>query len=84
STPLRSKLRRGVYQYDVGPLIGDRTRLDGSMLEFESGIKATAGTLNFPEAAIWSFGRTVEFSHTLTEAEGLSLGNWLPPVAGGV
>ncbi len=84
STPLRSKLRRGVFQYDVGPLIGDRARLDGSLLEFESGIKATAGTLNFPEGANWSFGRTAEFPHTLTEAEGLAIDNWIPPIEGGV
>jgi hypothetical protein len=84
STALRSKFRRGVYQYDVGALIGDFSRLDASLLDFESGVKATAGTLNFPEGAIWSFGRTVEFAHTLTEAEGLAIGNWLPPIEGGV
>lgn len=74
SVPKRSQLRRGVHLYDVGPLQGEHTRLDNSMLEFESGIAITqAGT-------IWSFGRTFTFDHTMTEAEGVSIGNWIAPV----
>lgn len=74
SVPLRSKLRRGVHQYDVGALEADHAALDGSMLDTESGIAVTqAGT-------VWSFGRTHEFEHTLTEAEGTAIGNWLDPV----
>lgn len=80
SVPLRSKFRRGVHLYDVGPLEGDHSRLDGSMLDFESGVKVTAGTRLFPEGAIWSFGREVEFDHLLTQAEGEAIGNWLDPV----
>lgn len=84
SVPLRSKFRRGVFQYDVGPLIADVSRLDHSLLDFESGTKATAGTLQFPEGAIWSFGRTTEFEHTLTETEGRAIGNWIEPVENGI
>lgn len=84
SAPRRSKLRRGVFQYDVGALVADISRLDHAILDFESGIKATAGTIVFPEGAIWSFGRTHEFEHTLTEAEGLAIGNWIEPVEGGI
>lgn len=74
SVPKRSMLRRGVHQYDVGPLEADHARLDGAMLDRESGIAVTqAGT-------IWSFGRGRETEHLLTEAEGLAIGNWLDPV----
>jgi hypothetical protein len=71
SMPLRSRLRRGVHQYDVGALEADGSRLDGSMLDRESGVAVTAaGTL-------WSFGRTTEIDHQLTEAEGTAIGNWI-------
>lgn len=77
SVPKRSVLRRGVYVYDVGPTEADHTRLDNSMLDFESGIAVTeAGSL-------WSFGRAVEFTHLFTEADGTLLGNWLAPVVDG-
>lgn len=76
SVPKRSDLRRGVHHYDVGALEADHSVLDGAMLDFESGIAITeAGT-------IWSFGRTHEFNHVLTEAEGLAIGNWLNPPEG--
>jgi Phage tail protein (Tail_P2_I) len=80
STPRRSRFRRGVHLYDVGPLEADHTRLDGSMLDWESGVKATNGTRFYPEGAIWSFGREHEFAHTLAQAEGETIGNWLEPV----
>lgn len=77
SVPKRSQLRRGVYLFDVDAAQADHTRLDDSYLDFESGIAVTqAGTL-------WSFGRVHEYSHTLTEAEGLAIGNWLEPVEAG-
>jgi hypothetical protein len=77
SVPKRSQLRRGVHQFDVDAAQADHTQLDDSYLDFESGIAVTqAGTL-------WSFGRVHEFSHTLTEAEGLAIGNWIAPVEGG-
>ncbi|RBO90516.1 phage tail protein [Pseudochrobactrum asaccharolyticum] len=77
STPLRSRFRRGVHLYDVGPLIGDCTRLNCTMLERESGVSLKA------DGPIWSFGRVQEIEHTLTEAEGLSLGNWIAPIEDG-
>lgn len=77
SVPKRSQLRRGVHQYDVGPVESDQSLLDGSMLDHESGIAVTqAGT-------IWSFGRVHEFEHTLTEAEGVAIGNWLDVIVEG-
>lgn len=73
SVSKRSDLRRGVYFYDVEPMELDEGRLDGTMLDHESGIAVTqVGT-------IWSFGRLHEFEHTLTEAEGVALGMWLEP-----
>ena len=71
STPLRSRFRRGVHLYDAGALIADFSRLDDSMLERESGVAIT------PAGTLWSFGRVHEIAHTLTEAEGLALGNWI-------
>lgn len=78
SVPLRSNLRRGVHQYDVTAAELDHSRLDHCMLDFSSGIVAT------PKGTIWSFGRTHEIDHTLTEAEGLALGNWLADTGAGV
>ncbi|CDZ61390.1 Phage protein Gp27 [Neorhizobium galegae bv. orientalis] len=79
SMPLRSRLRRGVHQYDVGALEADGSRLDDSMLDRESGVAVTAaGTL-------WSFGRTTEIDHLLAEAEGTAIGNWIAvPEEGGL
>ncbi|UFW80024.1 phage tail protein [Rhizobium sp. SU303] len=72
----RSLLRRGVYQYDAQAIELDRSRLDDGLLERESGVAVTAaGTL-------WSFGRTSEIDHVLTEAEGTAIGNWIDPPVG--
>ncbi|WDQ98189.1 phage tail protein [Devosia sp. J2-20] len=76
SVPKRSQLRRGVHGYDVGAVELDETRLDGAMLDFESGTVVTAA------GTVWSFGRTHEFEHTLTQEEGVALGNWLVPPGG--
>lgn len=74
SVPKRSDLRRGVHFYDIGPLEANTSRLNESLLSFESGIAVTeAGT-------IWSFGRSFTFEHTMTEAEGVAIGNWIAPV----
>lgn len=73
SVPKRSQLRRGVYQYDAGALEGDHSRLDDCLLERESGVAVT------PAGTLWSFGYTTEIEHTLTEAEGTALGNWIEP-----
>lgn len=74
SVPKRSQLRRGVFDYDVGAVELDQSPLDGAMLDNESGIATT------PAGTLWSFGRPHEFEHTLTEAEGLAIGNWLETV----
>ncbi len=70
SVPKRSQFRRGVHQYDIGPVERDNTRLDGAMLDNESGIRLEE---NGP---VWSFGRVHQSEHLLTEAEGLAAGNW--------
>ncbi len=76
SLPKRSLLRRGVFQYDAQAIELDRSRLDDGMLERESGVAVTsAGTL-------WSFGRTTEVEHVLTEVEGTAIGNWIDPPVG--
>ncbi|ASS56885.1 phage tail protein [Rhizobium leguminosarum] len=76
SLPKRSKLRRGVYQYDASAMELSHSRLGDVMISFESGISITAG------GTLWSFGRTTEIDHLLTEAEGTAIGNWLAPVEG--
>ncbi|WP_212112973.1 phage tail protein [Bartonella queenslandensis] len=71
SKSLRSDFRRGTYGYDVEAIESNMSRLDDSMLDFESGICLTArGTL-------FSFGRTTEINHTLTKEEGKRIGNWI-------
>lgn len=79
SLPFRSDLRRGVFQYDVPAAEADGTALDEAHLEEESGIRLKAG------GTLWSFGRTTEFDHLLTEEEGTLIGNWLEiPDEGGI
>ncbi|HTM78171.1 MAG TPA: phage tail protein, partial [Devosia sp.] len=75
SVPLRSKLRRGVYYYDVPMMVLGRNRLGRSILGTDS------GTALKPEGVRWSFGRNHEFKHLLSEAEGTSLGNWVAPAS---
>lgn len=78
SLPFRSDFRRGVFEYDIPPAESDGTMLDESHIEEESGIRLHAG------GAVWSFGRTAEFDHLLSEAEGLLIGNWIEiPEEGG-
>jgi hypothetical protein len=76
SVPLRSKLRRGVHGYDVPAAVADRTRLDGALLDTDSGVALHEGSM----ATRWSFGRTYEIEHLYAEMDGLALGNWLAPV----
>ncbi len=75
SLPFRSDLRRGVFQHDVPAAEADSTALDGSHLDCESGVRLA------DDGTVWSFGRTTEFDHTLTEAEGTAIGNWIAPVS---
>ncbi len=78
SMPARSYLRRGVFEYDAPAGESESTVLDGSMVEFDSGVVISGAT------PLWSFGRSVEFVHDFTEAEGLAVGNWIPVVVGGL
>ncbi|WP_375618779.1 MULTISPECIES: phage tail protein [unclassified Bartonella] len=71
SKSLRSDFRRGVAGYDVQALEANMSRLDHSMLDFESGVRLTAGD------TLFSFGRTTEIKHTLTKEEGKLIGNWI-------
>lgn len=74
SVPKRSQFRRGVFGYDATALILNSGRLNQSMLDFESGVSYR------DSKAIWSFGRLTELTHTLSQAEGEAIGNWLEPV----
>lgn len=79
SLPFRSDLRRGVYAYDIEPLQGDHSRLDDTHLDVESGVRLHDG------GTLWSFGRTAEVEHDLTETEGTAIGNWIAiPSEGGI
>ncbi|WP_375673854.1 phage tail protein [Bartonella sp. TS82HLJMH] len=71
SKSLRSDFRRGVYGYDVQAVECNMSRLDDSMLEYESGVSLTAG------GTLFSFGRTTEIEHVLTREEGRLIGNWI-------
>ncbi|GAA5101984.1 phage tail protein [Bartonella acomydis] len=71
SKSLRSDFRRGVTGYDVGAMEANMSKLDDSMLDFESGIRVTAGD------TLFSFGRTTEINHVLTKEEGTLIGNWI-------
>lgn len=73
SLPFRSDLRRGVHGYDIQPLEAETTRLDDSHLDVESGTRISEG------GTVWSFGRSSEFRHTLSEEEGTDIGNWIEP-----
>ncbi|WP_208434615.1 phage tail protein [Bartonella taylorii] len=71
SKSLRSDFHRGVMGYDVQAVECNMSRLDDSMLEYESGVRLTAG------GTLFSFGRTTEINHTLTREEGKLIGNWI-------
>lgn len=73
SVPKRSQLRRGVFGYDVEAAQANHSRWNRAMWNFESGIRTT------PANTLWSFGRTHEFEHLMTQEEGESIGNWLEP-----
>lgn len=72
SSPFRSDFRRGMSGYDAPAFESDASRLDGTILDNDSGVYMRSG------GPKWSFGRTYEHEHTLTQAEGTALGIWLP------
>jgi len=73
SAPLQSDFRRGVAGYDAGAMELAYGRLGQCMLGVESGVRLHAG------GPLWSFGRSTEIDHLLTEAEGTALGIWVDP-----
>lgn len=78
SLPFRSDFRRGVFEYDIPPAEADGTTLDECHVEEESGVRL------HESGAVWSFGRTAEFDHLLSEEEGIAIGNWVEiPEEGG-
>lgn len=74
SIPERSTFRRGVHGHDVSAAEGCRTRLSGSILSNDSGVRIDG------KGPKWSFGRNYQFSHVLTEAELTSIGIWIPEI----
>ncbi|UNE53642.1 phage tail protein [Bartonella machadoae] len=76
SKSLRSDFRRGVNGYDVQAMEGNMSRLDDSLLDYESGVRLTA------RDTLFSFGRTTEITHRLAKQEGLLIGNWMDDVDG--
>ncbi|EJF74385.1 hypothetical protein MCO_01163 [Bartonella sp. DB5-6] len=71
SKSLRSDFRRGVMGYDVQAVECNMSRLDDSLLEYESGVSLIAGN------TLFSFGRTTEIERVLTREEGILIGNWM-------
>ena len=76
SLPFRSDLRRGMHGYDVQPAIASGSKYSDCFYGRESGIDFN------DSGVIWSFGRTHELDHQLSEAEGEAIGNWLPVPTG--
>ncbi len=75
SRPERSTFRRGVHGYDVPAAEGCRTRLSGSILGDDSGVRIDG------KGPKWSFGRAYRYSYDLTEADLTALGIWIPEIA---
>ena len=73
SVPLRSRLRRGTFEYDIRTVELERGRLDQRRLDSDSGTRLRDG------GTLWSFGRTTEISHQFTKREALALGFWIEP-----
>ena len=76
SVPLRSHFWRGFRNYDVRPTEYGWTRWGNSLWSNHSGARIRAG------GAKWSFGRTYELDHVMTEAQLTALGAWVPAVPG--
>lgn len=78
SVPTRSVFFRGFAGYDIRATEADWTRLDGSILDDDSGVRLA------PErgggSVKWSFGDTIEIEHALTVDELEALGVYEPPV----
>jgi hypothetical protein len=77
SPPARSRFARGFHGHDVRAAETAFSRTGAALLGSDSGVRLPA------IAARWSFGRSHERSHDLSEAELTSLGAWIEPVPAG-
>ncbi|WP_024277991.1 phage tail protein [Xanthobacter sp. 126] len=75
SAPKRSDFWRGHHGYDARELELGYARWGATLFSDQSGVTVAPG------AAKWSFGRSVEIDHDMTEAELTALGVWVPPVS---
>ncbi|WP_455476165.1 phage tail protein [Bartonella sp. B17] len=74
SKSLRSDFRRATHGYSVGAVEGNMSRLDNALLDRESGVRMV------PSNTLFSFGQEVEVNHTLCQAEGKLIGNWIDDI----
>jgi hypothetical protein len=74
SVSLRSVFRRGFYGYDVRELELGWSKWGETLYSDDSGVRLPPG------AAKWSFGRSLEQSHDMTQDELEALDVWLDPV----
>ncbi len=74
SVPVRSHFWRGFAGYDVRAVEYGYKRWSGSIWSAYSGRRLE------PDRVKWSFGRTYELDHTLTEAQLTALDVWIPLV----
>lgn len=75
SAPRRSDFWRGFHGYDARELELAEARWGEALLCDQSGVAVAPG------AAKWSFGRSVEIDHDMSEAELTALGVWVPPIS---
>jgi hypothetical protein len=73
SVPMRSVFWRGFAGYDVRALEYGRKRWSGGLWGSYSGARIPGGV------AKWSFGRTYDLNHAMTQEELEALGVWVPP-----
>lgn len=73
SVPIRSVFWRGFREYDVRAQEYGHSRWSRSMWSSYSGVRIPSGQ------AKWSFGRTYDYDHTLTQQELEDLGVWIEP-----
>lgn len=74
SAPARSLFRRGFHGYDVRAAETSYQRLSGAIVGDHSGVRFGGGAVQ------WSFGRTHEVEHVLSQAELIALGAWVLPI----
>jgi hypothetical protein len=77
SPPARSRFARGFHGHDVRAAETAFSRTGAALLGSDSGVRLPA------VAARWSFGRTHERTHDVSEAELTALDAWIEPVPAG-